>query len=121
MRLTQWELTVTSMEDRDDIADEVTATVACAPLHYEGDICLSEKFLEMTPSKQRYVIAHELCHLHWWWHMRFSENLADQLGAQTRELANDRLREMMELANDETAKMVAPFLPLPPSPEQEAA
>ena len=118
LRLWTWEVEIVHAPPENQRA---SASILAEDQRNNAELHLAPDFFDDTPEEQRYMITHELMHLHLWRYMNLTNELAGQMGAQASEFAQVQLTRMLELMNDEIAKAVAPFLPLPPRAKEESA
>lgn len=114
MRLAHWQIVV---HDDPPDGDDCVADISCSPTRTMAALRISDYYITSSPEKQRRSITHELVHclLH-----QLSE--AEQaflyaVGHPVWEHLHRRYEHEEELAVDEVARAIAPFLPLPPVEE----
>ena len=104
-----------------DVEEWVDARMFVEFSYQTASISLTEKFLGLDGVEQRAILAHELVHLHTHRFKHFADKLAEHLSPQARELAEDRIYDLMEHEVEELSRVIAPFLPLPPRAKEKAA
>lgn len=110
MRLNDWRITL----DGEPCNDDADASTWMSKDYQSATMYLSATFDEQSVHDQRDTIAHELIHIHLTHMSQFADQIADQLGAQASGLAKEMSKHFLERATDELARVISPFLPLPP-------
>lgn len=115
MRLWHWRI---------DLGTESAAEGSDASLWMSDDYhtaCLyfSPEWETFDRDKQRDAIVHELIHVHLARMGVCGKKIVAQLGGQAKELADEMQTHFLEAATEELARVIAPFLPLPPKAKKE--
>ncbi len=123
MRLGDWRITVKEFDPNDDdtIGNEAGAGIRASDNYKTADLVLGRDWLAYDAETQREYLVHELTHLHLWHYMKHCTGLADRLGTEARDIAYGTANHLLESTNDELARTIAPFLPLPPERKEKAA
>ncbi len=96
-------------------ADEETAAMMdFTPAQYDAALRIGETFWDCEPSEQRYLICHELVHVHLRQSNDAMESTADALGVAAYSLLTKAYNNATEFATDALAKVIAQFIDLPP-------
>ncbi len=102
-------------------SDEGTrAQVTISRMKDEATIVLCDRWFVRTPEEQRQTLVHELIHAHTGRLCRVMTRLNDEIGGETIRYVTTAFDEEEEIVADTLARVIAPFLPLPPAIEGEA-
>jgi Zn-dependent peptidase ImmA (M78 family) len=116
-RLWQWRIDVST----DRAHDDADATTWISNDYQTACLYLCDGWDMKSRDSQRETIAHELVHVHLSRLSMFAEKIANQLGGQAEGLADEMVGHFLESATEELARVIAPFLPLPPKVKKAKA
>jgi len=111
LRLQTWRVSIA--RELAEVDEWIDARTFIEFKYQTARISLTEKFLGLDSTEQREILTHELVHLHTHRFKHFADKLAEHLSPQARELAEDRIYDLMEHEVEELSRVIAPFLPLP--------
>lgn len=117
MGLSEWR--ITHLED-DPASDDADAQIAPTYGQQSATIRFDTGWADHTPEKLRYIICHELVHLHVDRMDTVTQNLRDGIGMIVWNLFHGAFRDAEELAVDNIAWAWAKMLPLPTADPVEA-
>lgn len=111
MRLAHWQIIV-----HDDPPDneECVADISCSPTRTMAALRISDHYIAQSSEKQRRSMVHELTHCHFHQLSEAEGAYLYAVGHPVWEHLHRRYEHMEELAVDEVARTIAPFLPPPP-------
>lgn len=120
LRLQDWNVTLTNDSPS---GDDATAAIWTSNDYHTAKMYLCGTWEALASDEQRESIVHEFVHIHLCRLSMFTHKVSAQLGGQAQGLADEMHEHFLEAATDELARVIAPFLPLPPAiePESEAA
>lgn len=116
LHLGHWMIRV-PLETRPDNDDEA-ASVERIYGQNVAKIFLSDRFLLSSPEDQRETYTHELLHCHFRAIIEARDSLDELLGKPANTLFVQQMKTAEEWAVDAIARVLAPFLPLPPAPSE---
>lgn len=110
--LRDWEITLT----RDaPINEDATAAVSVMDVENRASIYLSGRYWHQTAEERREYLVHELLHCHLDRCKRVMGQLADQWDENSAcQFAREAHRKETEICVQKFARLLAPFMPLPP-------
>jgi hypothetical protein len=118
LRLWHWQITVKPDVSPSDGAD---AAAWVSDDYHTAELYFCDAWAEQAPDDQRETIVHELVHIHLGRLNMFGKKLTSQLGGQAGGLADEMRLHFLETATEELARVIAPFLPLPPKVKKARA
>lgn len=83
-------------------------------------IFLSDDFLSSEPEEMRETYVHELLHCHFRQFVELRDGMEELLGSAANTLYVQQMKNAEEAAVDAIARVLAPFLPLPPAADGAA-
>jgi len=108
--LQHWQIVVMDEPPPDALADN-----CCYMRQYRNDLRFSDRFFGKSLEEQRQTVVHELLHIvveHWY---RSTRAAFEGLSSTSKEWATERNEHEMALCVDMLSRIVAPYLPLPPT------
>jgi hypothetical protein len=115
MRLSHWEIEIGDKAPDDDaLADNATYM-----REYRTEMRFSDRFFTHSPERRRLTTVHEMLHVvAEGWH-RSNLQAFESLDATSRIWVEERHTHEMEMCVDSLSRIIAPFLPLPPTASEE--
>lgn len=117
MRLSHWDISVSEGPARDTAEASIWHSKNC----HIAVVYFADKHLAQSPQEQAVTVAHELLHLHLADLDYAAQEGIASLGPLSKPYVEERYTVAMERAVDALSRVLAPFLPLPPSEEERAA
>lgn len=112
LRLQGWDITV---PDEPPEEDDAWAVCERSKHGWDARVFIADRLLAASPDQQRKTLVHELLHLYTHdWHVAHLDALTG-LEQTSRNWARERHDHEHERCVDAIARVLAPFLPLPPA------
>lgn len=109
--LHDWDITLSRAISESSI---YRAEIALHRERDEANIELSDVWFGRTPEQQRQTLVHELLHIHTTRLCRVVTRLHERLGSDVTTYVENAHDEEEEILVDRLARILAPYLPLPP-------